>query len=268
MSEYFENKVAAVTGAASGIALEMTEQMLASGARAVFMGDVKEENLTREAERLGKKYPDKVFPVLTDVTKRDQVARLIERAADHAGHLDFVCNIAGVGVTLPTEQVTFETWEKAIALNLMGVIYGTYTAIPLMRKQGFGHIINAGSVAGLIPLPYQAVYAATKAAILSMTECLQYELEVEGLNFSVFCPAHVRTAIYQGLEPPSDAIPVEEAVNYIMREVEKRSLVIVLPQMARDWDSWYRQDKAKFEEFIKNTAAERRENYRTKGTYY
>ncbi len=268
MSGYYENKVAAITGAASGIALEMTEQFLKREAKAVFMGDFNEENLSRESERLGRKYPGKVFPVVTDVTKREQVAGLIESAADHAGHLDFVCNIAGVGVTIPTERVTFEIWDKAIDLNLKGVIYGTYSAIPIMREQGFGHIVNAGSITGLLPVPYQAVYAATKAAVISMTESLQYELEVEGLQFSVFCPANVRTPIFGDMTPPADSIGVDEAVLYILQEMEKKSVVIVLPQSARDFYTLYRERKEEFDKLARQLAAERRENYRTKGTYY
>lgn len=268
VSGYFRDKVAAVTGAASGIALAMTEQMLCKGAKAVFMGDFKEESLTREAQRLETQYPGKVFPVLTDVTKREEVARLVHSAADHAGHLDFVCNIAGIGMTLPTEQITFEIWDHMIDLNLKGVVYGTYAAVPIMREQGFGHIVNAGSIAGLMPIPYQAVYAATKAAVISMTESLQYELEPEGLRFSVFCPANVRTLIFGDLEPPADSIGVDEAVEYILEEVEQRSLLIALPQSTRDFHALYRQRREDFDELVRQLAAERRENYRTKGTYY
>jgi short-subunit dehydrogenase len=268
MSGYFHDKVAALTGAASGIALEMAEQMLAGGARAVFMGDFKEENLMNEARRLEKQYPGKVFPVLTDVTKREQVANLVESAAEYEGHLDFVCNVAGIGMTLPTEQITFEIWDSIIDLNIKGVVYGTYTAIPIMRKQGFGHIINAGSVAGLLPIPYQAVYAATKAAVISMTESLQYELETEGLQFSVFCPANVRTAIFGGLEPPPDSIGVDEAVKYILAEVERKSVLIVLPQNTRDFYDLYCRNRKDFDSLARKLAAERRENYRTKGTYF
>ncbi len=171
-------------------------------------------------------------------------------------------------MTLPTEQITFEIWNNLIDLNIKGVVHGTYTAIPIMRKQGFGHIINAGSVAGLLPIPYQAVYAATKAAVISMTESLQYELEVEGLQFSVFCPANVRTAIFGGLEPPPDSIGVDEAVEYILAEVERKSVLIALPENIRDFYNLYCRSRKDFDSLARKLAAERRENYRTKGTYF
>ncbi len=268
MSDYFKDKVAAVTGAASGIGLGLVEKLLAEGAMAVFMGDINEENLARESERLNKAYPGKAHPVLTDVTKLEQVEGLIHSARDHDGHLDFVFNNAGMGMTLPTEQITFEIWRFLIDLNLMGVIYGSYTAIPIMREQGSGHIVNTGSVGGLMPVAYQAVYAATKSAVITMTECLQFELETEGLRFSVFNPGNVITGIFGELEPPPDAITVEEATDYIFQELEKGTVLIVFPEKYREFYRLYREDREAFDRMAREIAAERRENYRTKGTYF
>ncbi len=267
MSGYFEQKVAAVTGAASGLGLGISEELLKRGAEAVFMGDFNEEGLKRESDRLNIQYPGKVFPILTDVTKLDQVQKLIFDAKKHAGHLDLLFNNAGMGLTLPTEKITFDIWKFIIDLNLMGVIHGTYTAIPVMREQGFGHIVNTGSIAGKIPIPYQAVYAATKSAVISMTECLQYELGNDGLQFSVFCPGNVRTPIFAGVNPPADSVSVEEAVEYIFDEIEKGSLMIIFPEAVRQADYLYREKRDDFDKLMKQLADERRENYRTKGTY-
>ena len=269
MSDYYKDKVAAVTGAAAGIGLGLTEKLLAEGAMAVFMGDVNQESLTRESQRLNLAYPGKVFTALTDVTVQEQVEGLIHGAAEHDGHLYFVFNNAGMGMTIPTEQVTFDIWRFLLDLNLLGVIYGTYTAIPIMREQGFGHIVNTGSAGGLMPMAYQALYAATKSAVITMTECLQYELETEGLRFSVFNPGNVITSIFAELAaPPPDAISVEEATDYIFEELAKGSTIIVLPQKIRDLYRLYLENRAVFDQIARGMASERRENYRTKGTYY
>ena len=268
MNGYYKGKVAVVTGAASGIGLGLTTGLLQRGAAAVFMADNNEENLKRESGSLDGRFPGKALPVPTNVTAQEQVETLIQKAKAHAGHLDLVFNNAGVGVTIPTEQVTFDIWRRAMDLNFMGIVYGTYSAIPIMREQKSGHIVNTASITGLVPIPYQAVYAATKGAVIMMTESLQYELENEGLSFSVVCPANVATSIFGNTPPPPDAIPVEEAVDYILAEVEKKAIEIILPQLARNLAKTYRENRADFDTWSRGLADTRRENYRTKGTYY
>ena len=131
MADYFKGKVAVVTGAASGIGLGLSEHLLKRGAKAVFMGDFNQENLDKEASRLSIEFPGKVHSILTDVTKHEQVENLIHQAKMLNGHLDFVFNNAGMGMTLPTEQITFNIWKMIVDLNLWGVIHGTYTVFPL-----------------------------------------------------------------------------------------------------------------------------------------
>ena len=112
MGDYYRNKVAVVTGAASGIGLGLVENLLAEGALAVFMGDVNQDNLDKESERLNLEYPGKAHAMLADVTDLGQVEALIQAARAHDGHLDFLFNNAGVGMTIPTEQVTFDTGDS------------------------------------------------------------------------------------------------------------------------------------------------------------
>ncbi len=268
MKEYYQGKVAVVTGAASGIGLGIARGLLERGAMAVYMADKNGDNLNRESAILDERFSGKSFAMPADVTDRVQVEKLIHSVSGHDGHLDFVFNNAGMGMTLPTERVTPEIWDLVIDLNLKGVVYGTYAAIPIMRKQGFGHIVNTASITGLVPVPYQALYASTKAAVLMMTESLQYELENEGLSFSVVCPGNVATPIFGQMTPPPDAVSVADAVHYIFAEVEKKALEIVFPQTYRDMAKLYREDRPSFDALARGIADERRENYRTKGTYY
>ena len=150
MRAYYENKVAAITGAASGIGLAVTELLLENGATA-FMADINGDTLRDQVARLDKAFPNKAIGVQTDVKKRSQVKALIDQAAKFDGHLDFLFNNAGIGATLPFEQVTMEFWKRAIDINLWGVIYGIDAALPIMRRQQSGHIINTSSLAGYIP---------------------------------------------------------------------------------------------------------------------
>ena len=154
MSDYFKDKTAVVTGAASGLGLGITRELLRRGAKAVFMGDFNQENLKKSSDGLSSDYQGRVYPMLTDVTKDSDVSELIRSAREETGRLDFLFNNAGMGMTLPTDRITLEIWRYLVDLNIMGVVHGTYAAIPIMREQGTGHIINTGSIAGKIPVPY------------------------------------------------------------------------------------------------------------------
>ena len=175
-------------------------------------------------------------------SQSEQVASLIGSARGYNGKLDFVFNNAGVGVTMPTGADYLRDLEVLVELNIMGVVYGTYSAIPIMREQGSGHIVNTASAAGLFPIPYQAVYTATKAAVISMTESLQYELETEGLSFTVFCPGNVATPIFAGVDVPADAIPVE-GPRISSLQGENKELLIVFPRKVQEIDVLYREKR-------------------------
>jgi len=265
MRAYFENKVAAITGAASGIGLAITELLLENGAT-VFMADVNAEGLRQQADRLNGIHPGKAKAVVTDVTKAEQVNALVGQAAAHAGHLDFLFNNAGIGATLPYEQMTLERWQLVMNVNLWSVIYGIHAALPIMRKQGHGHIVNTSSAAGLIAFPFQAVYSATKFAVAGMTQCLRYEMWDENVRFTTVCPGNVATAIFKGLDKiPEDAVPVDEAARIILEGVARNENLIVFPEGCRQ----LRQlTDEQLEAYLVKLSRERHENYRTKGAYF
>jgi len=265
MQEYYQDKVCVVTGAAAGIGYAVCKNLLEAGAH-VFMADIDVNGLKKTMDDLGK-YAEKAFIVPTDVTNQEQVQKLVQDAAVYEGHLDFLFNNAGVGATMPFETVTLDIWEKVININLWSVIYGIHTAIPIMRKQGSGHIVNTSSIAGILPPPYQAVYSTTKYAVTGLTECLRYELHDEGIYFTTVCPGNVTTSIWKGLDVPADAMPADEAGRIILEGVAKKESMIVFDDSYKELYMKCRMDPAFQEEVFLNLARERRENYRTKGTY-
>lgn len=132
---------------------------------------------------------------------------------------------------MPTVDATLEHWKSIIDVNLWSVIYGINAALPIMRIQGGGHIVNTASIAGLVPFPFQALYCATKYAVVGMSESMRYEFAEEGIHFSVTCPSAVVSRIWkkpilgpvhEEVEAPEDAIPAEEAALIILEGVAEK----------------------------------------------
>ena len=121
--------------------------------------------------------------MIVDVSDRDQVAAAIDRVVDGHGSLDFIFNNAGVAIFGEVEVVTLDDWDKIIDVNLKGVAYGVKLAYDQMYVQESGHIINTASVAGLVPVPLQTHYVATKHAVVGMGKNLELEAERHG----IFC---------------------------------------------------------------------------------
>lgn len=267
IEEYFRDKGCVVTGAASGIGFAVSEALLKAGA-VVFMADRDVGKLASASERLSA-YAGRVHPVTVDVTKQEQVQGLIEDAASRHGRLDCLFNNAGIGATAPIEKVTLEHWRTIIDVNLWSVIYGIDAALPVMRRQGGGHIISTSSIAGLIPFPFQALYCATKYAVAGMSESLRLELADEGIHFSIICPGNVATAIFgEGVKPPPDAISAEEAAQITLAGVANRKGIIVFPEQHLQMWRMYWSSPDEADSFLLNMARQRRESFRTTGSYY
>jgi NAD(P)-dependent dehydrogenase (short-subunit alcohol dehydrogenase family) len=239
VEEYFRGKGCAVTGAASGIGFAVSEALLQVGA-VVFMADRDTDTLAAAVAQLGA-HAGRVYSSSVDVTSQEQVRKWIEDAASRHGRLDVLFNNAGIGGTMPFKDVTLDHWRRIIDLNLWGVIYGIDAALPIMLRQGGGHIVTTSSLAGLIPFPYQAIYSTTKYAVVGLSECLRYELEDDGMHFSVVCPGSVATRIWgtpvlgerREVKPPPDAVSAEEAAQTILKGVANNEGIIVLPESAR-----------------------------------
>jgi len=272
--EYFRGKECVVTGAASGIGLAVTEALLNAGA-AVVMADRDAKTLAAAIGQLGA-LAERAYPVNLDVTHQGEVQQVIQDAASRHGRLDVLFNNAGIGYTRPVAEATLDHWRRIIDINLWGVIYGVHTAIPIMRKQGGGHIVNTASVAGLIPFPFQALYCATKYAVVGLSESFRFELADEHIHFSVVCPGDVATRIYGTpidgerveVKPPAHAIPAGEAARIILAGVAKREGIIVLPDTMRQlWDG-YRTSPQSAEDFLLEMARKRRSAFQSTGTYF
>ena len=192
----FKDRIAVVTGAASGIGLSLC-RAFAQREMKVVMADIEAPALHDAAKTL-ETQGAKVLPVVTDVSKAGDVENLAEETLREFGAVHIVCNNAGVisGGTLWQAPIADYEWQ--LGVNLWGVIYGIQTFVPIMLKQETeGHIVNTASMAALTSLPYAGIYHMTKHAVLGLTESLYHELTFSGakVKVSVLCPELIRTRI-------------------------------------------------------------------------
>ena len=151
MISYYENKVAVVTGGASGIGLALCEELLTMNAKAVVLADVNVTKLEAACARLGAAHPGRVLGIPTDVTKQESVAAMIARAAEFgSGRIDRLFNNAGLGLFKPFDETSDADWKFAFDVNFFGALWGIRAVLPVMRAQGEGHIANTASGIGFV----------------------------------------------------------------------------------------------------------------------
>jgi NAD(P)-dependent dehydrogenase (short-subunit alcohol dehydrogenase family) len=180
-----------------------------------------------------------------DVADADSVSRLVEQTAAMHQRLDYMFNNAGIAITADARDLGLEHWHQVIGVNLLGAIYGVQAAYPIMARQGYGHIVNTASLAGLLPYPTNLPYATTKHAVVGLSLSLRPEAADLGVKVSVVCPGTVQTGIYaaspmlnvrdEQTEPalPFKAMEAEAAAQRILAGVARNQPVIVFPMYAR-----------------------------------
>jgi NAD(P)-dependent dehydrogenase (short-subunit alcohol dehydrogenase family) len=189
-------KVAVVTGAASGIGRATAAAFAAAGMR-VVLADIEEGPLAEATAALAAEGAE-VVAVPTDVSLAASVASLRDAALDAFGAVHVVHNNAGVGAGGPIWTLTEADWQWVLGVNLMGVVHGVSTFVPLLIEQGEGHVVNTASVAGLVSAPMLGPYNASKHAVVTLSETLHADLQlagITGVGVSVVCPGFVRTRI-------------------------------------------------------------------------
>ncbi len=188
------NKTAFVTGAASGIGLGLCKALLAKGAK-VMMADIDAEGLDIAHAALNA--PDNTATVICDVADADSVKAAAKATIDSFGKVHLVFNNAGVSLAGRPGQIALEDWRWITDINLLGVVYGCETFIPLITSHGEGgHIINTASMAGHITSPGMTPYFATKFAVVGYSEALFHELKSANIGVSCLCPTWVKSNIH------------------------------------------------------------------------
>lgn len=203
------NKVIVVVGASSGLGEELARHLVKDGAKLV-LGARRIDRLQLLAEELNL---DKEAVVATDVTKPEQLQALVDRAIALYNRIDVIVNNAGIMPQSLLEDGHIDEWNEMIDINLKGVLYGIAAALPYMKKQMSGHIINTSSVAGHKVKPGSAVYSATKTAVRVISEGLRQEMIPYHIRTTVISPGAITSELLDSITDPDIAARMRSFYN-------------------------------------------------------
>ena len=203
MSDNIQSKVIVITGASSGLG-EATARHLSGLGATVVLGARRIDRIKSLADELARQ-GGKALAVGTDVTDPQQVKTLVDAAVQTYGRVDVLINNAGLMPHSPLERLKIDDWNRTIDVNIKGVLYGIAAALPYMKEQKAGHIINVSSVAGHKVGPGSAVYAATKHAVLALSEGLRQEVKPYNIRTTVISPGAVATELPDSATEPDVA---------------------------------------------------------------
>jgi NADP-dependent 3-hydroxy acid dehydrogenase YdfG len=208
MGNSLESKVVVITGASSGIG-EATALLLAERGAKVVLGARRSDRLKVLADRIAAAGGEAAY-AQTDVKRRDDLSNLVKLACEQYGKLDVLVSNAGIAPISPLDELRVEDWEEMIDVNLRGFLYGIAAALPVFRKQGFGHFINVISTAGIQIRPTMAVYAGTKNAVRTIAEALRQEAG-DKLRVTSVSPGFVRTNLADSMTNPQVKAQIVDA---------------------------------------------------------
>ena len=212
MTNNIDGKIVVITGASSGLGEATARHLSQQGATVVFGARRVEriEALARELESGGRK----AMAIQTDVTQSAQVQRLVDAAVAAYGRIDVMINNAGLMPHSPLERLKIADWDRMIDVNIKGVLYGIAAALPHMKQQKSGHFINVSSVAGHKVRPGGAVYAATKHAVLALSEGLRQEVKPYNIRTTVISPGAVATELPDSITEADVAASVRKIYEH------------------------------------------------------
>ncbi|PCJ24941.1 MAG: SDR family oxidoreductase [Rickettsiales bacterium] len=190
-----KNKVVVVTGSTSGIGLGIAKRFSKSGAHLVINGFADSGEIKKISEELMADGAAGVIHEGADLTKPAEIDQMFANILDKFGKIDVLINNAGIQFVSPIEEFPPEKWEAIIRIDLIASFYTIKNVVPIMKKNGWGRIINIASAHGLVASPFKSAYVAAKHGMLGLTKTVALEVAEHGITVNSICPGYVKTPL-------------------------------------------------------------------------
>ncbi len=190
-------KVSLVTGSTSGIGLGIARALAEAGSAVVLNGLGVGAEIAKTRDQITADFGVKVGYSPADMTKPAAIADMIAATLVEHGRLDVLVNNAGIQHVAPLEQFPLEKWDAILAINLSSAFHTTRAALPAMRKNKFGRIVNIASAHGLVASPFKAAYVAAKHGVVGLTKVTALETAEDGITCNAICPGYVYTPLVE-----------------------------------------------------------------------
>jgi 3-hydroxybutyrate dehydrogenase len=226
---------AIITGSTSGIGLAVAEALGHAGCNIVVNGMGDPEKINQLLKHLASRFSAGVFYHRADLSRVEDCEALVRDTQQQFGSVDILVNNAGIQHVAPVEQFPPEKWDAILAINLSAAFHTARTALPLMRGQGWGRIVNIASVHGLVASTHKAAYVAAKHGLIGLTKVIALEVANENITCNAICPGFVLTPLIeqQLADRVQDGnIDLEEAKRELLKEKQPSGQFVTVEQIA------------------------------------
>ena len=230
-----EGRVSLVTGSTSGIGLGIARALAAAGSAVVLNGFGKPEDIAETQARIGSEFGVRMRYSGADMSKATAIAEMIATTLDAFGRLDVLVNNAGIQHVAPLEQFPAEKWDAILAINLSSAFHTTRAALPAMRQQNFGRIINIASAHGLVASPFKAAYVAAKHGMIGLTKVTALEAAEANITCNAVCPGYVYTPLVEAQIPDTmraRGLTREQVMNDVLLAAQPTKQFVTPDQVA------------------------------------
>ena len=230
-----KGKTAVVTGSTSGIGLAIARKMAGAGANIVINGFGAAADIEKERAGIESDFKVKAVYSPADMTKPSEIAGMIALGESTFGSVDILVNNAGIQFVSPVEDFPIEKWDQIIAINLSSAFHGIRAAVPLMKKKGWGRIINTASAHSLVASPFKSAYVSAKHGIAGLTKTIALEVATHKITVNCISPGYVWTPLVEKQIPDTMKarnMTKEQVINDVLLEAQPTKEFVTSDQVA------------------------------------